>query len=368
MLKDYVQQDVFGNWNQIKDSSIIKTLYLLLAQLDWQSMYFLLNVQSINYVKIPSDYKNIVISFHTEYYDYYLLIDFFKKYSDCNFLLLSDGILHENIWPNNVTYVQWISWGEQLKLANEIYGHNISNRNPKKKLSSLSSRHEFHKAAITGYLINEYSESDYIISWHDIRYEKILYHLDAQFSSTNTINNYLISDRFVNLKTTSPDGYEQKNNTAILNGNWQTTAYLDCAINLTNESIFNSNFSYDNKCLKYTTPYLTEKTWKPLLARQPFLPIGQYQTLAHLSDLGMHFNYGLDVNAFDSCIADFSRLEKVFDLLDIIKNISVEDLIEMTSTSAEYNLHIIVNGIFKKNCDSKNASQVEKINSWIKEK
>jgi hypothetical protein len=243
MFKDYIQQNVFGNWDQIEDSLVIKTLYSPLAQLDWCGVYFLLNVQFINNVKIPSDYKNVVISFHTEYYNYYLLMDFFKKFSDCNFLLLSDGILHENIWPNNVTYIQWISWGEQLKLANEIHGHNISNRNPRKKLSSLSSRHEFHKAAITGYLINEYSESDYIISWHDMRYGKTLYHLDTQFNSTNTISNYLTSDRFVNLKTTSPDGYEQKNNDPISNGNWQTSAYLDCAINLTNESIFNSGFS-----------------------------------------------------------------------------------------------------------------------------
>jgi hypothetical protein len=367
-MLDYVQQDVFGNWKQIKDFPVIKTLYSPLAQLDWHRVYFLLNVQSIDNVTIPSDYENVVISFHTEYYDYYLLMAFFKKFNNCNFLLLLDGVLHENIWPNNVTYVQWISWGEQLKLANEIHGHNTSIRNPRKKLSSLCSRHEFHKAAITGYLINEYSESDYIISWHDMRYGKTPYYLDAEFNSTNTIDKYLTSDSFVNLKTISPDGYEQKNNTPILNGNWQTTAYLDCAINLTNESIFNSNFRYCDNCLTYTTPYLTEKTWKPLLARQPFLPIGQYQTLAHLSDLGMHFNYGLDITAFDSCIADLSRLEKIFDLLNIIKNISVNDLNEMTSVSTEYNLHMIVDGIFKKNCDSKNASQVDNINNWIKEK
>ena len=54
--------------------------------------------------------------------------------------------------------------------------------------------------------------------------------------------------------------------------------------------------------------------------------------------------------------------------LNIIKNISINDLNELASASTEYNLHMIVDGIFKKNCDSKNASQVDNINNWIKEK
>lgn len=353
MLKDYIQQDVFGNWNQIKDSLIIKTLYSPLAQSDWSSVYFLLNVQSIDIVKIPSDYKNVVISFHTEYYDYYLLMDFFKKFSDCNFLLLSDGILHENIWPSNVTYITWISYGYQLELANKIHGHSEQVTGRTSIVSSLSYRHEFHKAAVTAYLVNEYSSDDYILSWHDQQLGDI-YYRNENFDNHVRIKQYLYGDKFSQLGIIKLDSFK---NTPIDNGNWMIPAYLNCQFNLTNESIYNIEF----ECGKYTTPYLTEKTWKPLLAAQPFLPVGQAGTFRYLTDLGLVFDYGLDLT-YDQCQQDYDRMEKLFTLLDQLKHSKQNQLAQQ---SADYNLDMIVSGKFSKRCVEYNIQQLNKIAEWL---
>ena len=140
------------------------------------------------------------------------------------------------------------------------------------------------------------------------------------------------------------------------NGQWSNPAYLNCEFNLTNESIYNTEF---NNSI-YTTPYLTEKTWKPLLAKQPFLPVGQANTLSFLTALGMKFDYGFDLG-YDSIQEDFTRLENLFKLLDELKNIN--DFTQ-AHNSAEYNLEMIISGEFNKNCVKNNMLQLKKIKEW----
>ena len=365
-MNDYIPQSVVGEFNDVKGHSIFKNIYGQLLKLDWQKTYFLLNVFSIEHVRLPKTCKQAVISFHTEYYNYYTLMEFFTRYSDCEFLLLSDGDNNQSVWPVNVTYVQWITWADQLDVAIAEYGVNTDTRNANKKVSSLSSRHEFHKAAVTAYLLNNYDVTEYIFSWHDMRYSSTPYYLqDGFLEHSDRIRNYINSDVFKNLIPVSPDGYTQKQNKPLLNGKWQTSAYTDSVINLTNESIFNSNFVYNNIDQTYTSPYLTEKTWKPLMARQAFIPVGQCNTLEHLSKLGLNFDYGLDLS-FDQQAADFSRIEELYMLLDTIKEIDTDCLIKQVQPVADFNLNVITTGEFKQNCNQTNLQQLDKIEHWLK--
>lgn len=363
-MNDYIPQLVVGDYDTINTHSIFKNTYTQLHGLNWADTYFLLNVQLIERAILPADCVQAVISFHTEYYNYYTLVEFFNKYPNCKFLLLSDGS-NKNTWPDNVTYVQWVTWADQLDVAISTYGVNTDVRLPDKKLSSLSSRHEFHKAAITSYLINNYTSDEYIMSWHDIRYSSVPYYLDGNFEiHSNRIRNYINSERFKNIIPTTPDGYTQKQNNPISNGNWHTDAYTDCVINLTNETIFNSKFQYNGMPYEYTTPYLTEKTWKPLMARQAFIPIGQYNTIGHLSELGLVFDYGLDLS-FDQRLMEIERIEGIYDLLDAVKEIDIDILHQQVQPVADFNLNLITSGTFRKNCKDLNMYQVDKIEDWI---
>lgn len=327
-------------------------LYQPLHELDLGTVYFLLNIQDIKIVKVPQRYTHAIVSFHTEYYNYFDLIEFFKKYPEINFLLLSDGEL-SNIWPDNVTYVQWISYGYQLGLFNDLHGHSQEQHVKTQLFSSLSFREEFHKSAITAYLINEYPDS--ILSWHGWK-DKDCYWQQEGYCSSSIITEYLSSQAFTNIGTVALDSFNLNINDPISNGEWRNPAYLNCEFNLTNESIYNTQFNDGI----YTTPYLTEKTWKPLMAKQPFLPVGQVNTLSFLTKLGMKFEYGFDLG-YDSIQDDFTRMEKLFELLDELKH--VNDFTKARD-SAGYNLEMIVSGEFNKNCIASNNAQLEKINEW----
>jgi hypothetical protein len=363
-MHDYIPQSIFGYFDDIKKHDIFKNTYHQLLKLNWQDTYCCLNVQIIDRIRLPKNCKKVIISFHTEYYNYYALMEFINRNPDCKFLLISDGDKAQSVWPANVTYVQWITWADQLDVAIAVYGVNTGVRNANKKISSMSARHEFHKAAITAYLLNNYAVDDYILSWHDVRYTEPYYLQPGFLIQSTRIQNYIDSDTFKKLTPVSPDGYIQKQNTPILNGKWQTGSYTDCAINLTNESIFNSNFNYNGLPQTYTTPYLTEKTWKPLLARQAFIPVGQFNTLGHLSRLGLNFDYGLDLS-FDQQTEDFSRIEGLYRLLDKINEIDTNDLIKQVQPVADFNLNLITSGKFKLNCDQVNSQQLDKIESWL---
>ena len=152
---DYIHYNVYGTWDKVKAHPIMD-FYAGFDNFNFDDVYFALNIWFLNEKKIPFDrFKKVIISFHTEYIDLDLLWNFFNKHSDCEFLFLSD-FKHNNIWPSNVTTCRWISWGYQLEVAVEHHGIAVDLIEPKYKLSSLSNRHEFHKACVTAYLLEKF--------------------------------------------------------------------------------------------------------------------------------------------------------------------------------------------------------------------
>jgi hypothetical protein len=358
---DYLPTDVCGPWKDVNSNNIFQTVYQQFKFLQWEQIYFVLNVQDITRISIPKNYKNILISFHTEFYQYDKLINFFNSHADCDFLLISDGDANGNIWPDHVTYCSWVTWHQQLSMVVDRYGYNQEKRSPTKRLSALSRRNEFGRAAIVAYLINEYDLTDCIVSWHNIDYGISPWYFDASANVPDRIWQYLSSEKFSQLTNLFADGPLVLPNLPVINGNWKKTAYLDAVLNLTNESVYGTLFN-QGKC--YTTPYLTEKTWKPLIARQPFLPIGQGNTLTHLSKLGMNFDYGFSLD-YDQCKHDFDRMIKIYDLLEHIKNIDSDSLLNNSQPSADHNLEIIINGEFSKKCQEHNDANFDLVTEWV---
>lgn len=354
-MQDFIDQNIVGTWKDIKDSQIVKYVYPEFENLDWNLCYFALNVQRLDQIKIPTDcYKKIVISFHTEYFEHQTLWDFFNKNLDCDFLFLHDQV-GENIWPANVTAISWNTWGHQLNVAIQHFGINNFPKLPTKKVSSLSNRHEFHKAAITAYLLHEFNDADCVVSWRDWRVGD-LYYLKENFFIPDAIKKYLQHP----IQHMELDQFE---NSPVSNVNWQHSAYLDAAINLTNESVFNSQAMINDCAVNLPTPYLTEKTWKPLLAGRPFIPVGQVNTLKSLQALGLMFDYGLDLS-FDQCRGDFDRIGRIYQILDNVNTRSADEIFQLSYQSCLHNLDHIVSGKFNKNCQLSNELSMEQISLW----
>lgn len=354
---DYLHRDVYGTWEQIKHHPIVSTTYPGFKKLNFLDTFFALNIQRHNPNKIPTDkFKKFVISYHTEYFDHSLMREFFKDNPNCSFIFINDSIV-QNFWPSNVTTLRWVTWGQQLKVA--VKHHSISTGlpEPKYKLSSLSNRHEFHKAAITAFLLERCNASDMILSWNNWCPDEPYY--KSGMYIPKSIQHYL-NGKF---KTVDAIKLDKFKNLPLPNGNWQHPAYIDCAINITNESVFNSQAEVDNNCVDLPAPYLTEKTWKPLLASRPFIPVGQVNTLRALEELGFIFNYGLDLS-FDSTIPDFERITKIYKCLEQIIETDVSKLYSQTKDSTTHNLEHIRSGNFNSQCNIANQETLEKISNW----
>jgi hypothetical protein len=113
---------------------------------------------------------------------------------------------------------------------------------------------------------------------------------------------------------------------------------------------------------KYTLPgpHISEKTFKCLLGRTAFIPVGQYDVYRTLSDLGMKFDYGLDLS-FDQEPGNLDRLSKTVMLIQEVSQYSAIELYEMTQVSSEYNQELVLSGEFYNSCDRLNLQSIEQI-------
>jgi hypothetical protein len=360
-MYDYIDQNIEGK--NLDLHKVCGGLYSPLNNLDWSDTWFALNVQQLWLVKIPTyQFKKIVISYHTEYFDAHDLYNFFQANSDCEFLFLHDGI-PETCWPVNVTSVQWISWGQQLDVAIDAHGIADAVMPATKLLSSLSYRHEFHKAAVTAFLQKHFCSDQLVLSWHDVR-QRDLYYLDPNFYMPESIQNLVLDPAFQNqLPIKLNNNFNQS---PVANSDWHHPAYEQCAVNLTNESVYNSSSRLNQQPNPLSGPYFTEKTWKPLLAGRPFVPVGQKNSIQSLKQLGLKFDWGLDLD-FDRMCNDFDRMLGIYQCLGHLKTQSPGDILDQSRDSCEHNLDHIRSGGFRNKCDIANQSQIETIIKWCED-
>jgi hypothetical protein len=135
-------------------------------------------------------------------------------------------------------------------------------------------------------------------------------------------------------------------------GSYNNPAYQNSALNFTQES-YHYSYMTDNRGNSYIEPgpFLTEKTFKCLLSKTAFIPVGQYKSYAFLEHMGMKFNYGeLDLS-FDNDSGNLTRLEKIVGLIESLNQWSAQDLFEMTRASTEYNYDYVRSGDFWNTCE-----------------
>jgi len=102
-------------------------------------------------------------------------------------------------------------------------------------------------------------------------------------------------------------------------------------------------------------PFVTEKTWKCLLSRTAFVPVGQVHTYEWFRQLGLKFDYGeLDLE-FDNDAGNLTRLEKIVGLIESLRYWSAQDLYEMTLESTRHNHELVTSTRFWDICEQSNA-------------
>jgi len=302
---------------------------------------------------LPLNYRRYVISFHTEYLDIDWIIKQATRIYPKHMLLISDFDIKSGFpWPDNIKFSQYVSLSQQLKVSIERSGiipvNEISN--PKYKISSLSFRISQSKKFVTAYLLKYFPHDYMILSYHNHLGKAEDHH---GYPGHYTVFNNLNLDRLDKSLINMPDDSDTINISPVDNVCWKTTAYQNALINFTNESYHYSGSERHGKSFQHPGPYITEKTFKPLLAGRPFLPVGQAQTVDFLQNLGLSLDFGFDLS-YDSVIGDLDRMLKLFDTIDQINQTDLDCLYESSISAVTHNINHILSGDLERQCKSIN--------------
>ena len=117
-----------------------------------------------------------------------------------------------------------------------------------------------------------------------------------------------------------------------------------------NNDIFQRNFVpawYDKTCFSFIvettiegTGFITEKTFKPLAFKHPFIVFGQAGTLKQLNELGFETYNNMFDESYDSMISSYVRSAK---LIDIVKNYNNIPYDSLTLEKIEHNYNLFYN-------------------------
>ena len=142
-------------------------------------------------------------------------------------------------------------------------------------------------------------------------------------------------------------------------------AYQCCAINVTNESFYQSDGCRQaGPGFTYPGPFLTEKTLKCLLGETAFIANGQYQTYSTLRRLGFEFDYGLDLS-YDEVKQDLDRLVAVTGLIRSLQQPDTMEIFNRARSSCLHNKDHVLSGTFYAMSEKINQESIQYIHDHI---
>ena len=316
---------------------------------------------------IPKNYDTYVITPGTEYVDWHWIRQFCYRVPDsqvivvCPYYTVLDQIpnlklITFDVWPYNLKFcLDKISYLPVNLLTNIAGPVNLVNR--KYKISSLAHRISQFRTYVCAHLYRTWNPEEYIISWRKrLAKQEDLYLLDP--TGHHRIDDVIqfIKNEFWELDIGLTDDFVNAP-INVLDYNW--SAYTECIINCSNESVNNSYQFINDIGHILPGPYLTEKTYKVLLSGTALLPVGQYQTYSHLESQGFVFDYPWD-KSYDQISGDIDRVAKILDCIDDIKKISLKDLEELTLHSRRFNREYIFSGDYFQYINRINYQNIEK--------
>jgi hypothetical protein len=368
-MNHYFDYDLYGPWHELSDHAIFKTVYENFHDANWEDCFFVLNYTSfIKNKHLLAKFKKIVISCHFQYFDVDDLFETFNTHPEQEFLFLvdqnqpiPDTISFDQLF-DNVTVLPWITWHVQIDAAVAASGLADQPVWGGKKLSCLNGRQDFHKHVVTAFLIKTFDQSDYVCSWQNLR-TRHPYYLDAQFRCPVEFKKLL--PILSSLQEPLTVEYPQVEFETFIQHmtNWNNPAFTDCVINIDTESVFNDSYLYKGRRVQLPGPMFTEKTWKPLMAGQCFIPVGQYRSCHALTQHGLDFNFGIDLG-FDESWTEFTRLEKILRVIESLKQINIDDLRNACRPIAQHNLEMVRSGQFQQSCRAHNQLTLPRIHEW----
>ena len=284
---------------------------------------------------MPDDCDTIVISWHLENWDHEWLHSICNKYADRQIIIISefDAVLP---YPN-VKVLRYHCWDLVTQsMINEFE----QDYQPKKKrpwlASSLVLKPSFFKCLITAHLCKHHrGNKNLVLSWNAS---------DRYCESISRLQLPLGNEKLEKLRQFYLDHLVKRHIPLDAvhkyhpwqHWNFTNVGYQDAWVNFTNETYSPSLVSGQTM----PGPYISEKTWKPLLAGTAMIPIGMPGTYKHLEKFGFQFEYPWS-KEFDNVVGDLDRMALVLDQVDWLLQSDMSDIVDATQDSCNYNYHHI---------------------------
>jgi hypothetical protein len=234
---------------------------------------------------------------------------------------------------------------------------NIS-KDIKYKTSALTNRVTQSKAIIFSALTSLLNAQDFVGSLNHAHVAlKNIHNWEMSGNAVCDKHTKNFVDNWLDKKVTLPndDGIE---------GSYNNSAYLNSALNFTQES-YHYSYMVGNNGKGYIEPgpFVTEKTWKCLVSKTAFIPVGQMYIYHWLKTLGLKFDYGELNLDFDNDSGNLTRLEKIVNLIDSLNQWSAQDLYEMTYESTQHNFEHVQSQSFWNICEKSNTETYNLLNN-----
>jgi hypothetical protein len=249
-------------------------------------------------------------------------------------------------------HVKYVPYTSDHRRINRMPMSDI-NKDIKHKASALTNRITQSKAIVFSALSMFLKPSDIVLSLHNAHSH------DKNVHYWNMSGNLICDEHILNFKNNWADKTMILPDDDRTEGSYNNPAYTNCALNFTQESYHYSYMIENDKPYIQPGPFLTEKTWKCILSKTAFVPVGQYQSYAWLEQMGLNFDYGpLDLS-FDSDPGNLTRLEKIVHLIKSLDQWTATELYEMTRSSCEHNYNHVMNKEFWQQCELFNQPTVD---------
>lgn len=265
----------------------------------------------------------------------------------------------------SVHWLPWIDWHYHLQAMLQNFSPVVIKRLTK-KISSLVRISKLNKMIALA-AVKKYHSHDSIVSLNENLYWRT--HLNHSRTGHSDFDALLKEvDTYANeCKYIDDISTYLANNTSLhvkLN-DFHHPAYQCCAINVTNESFYNSDgWKANERSFTYPGPFLTEKTLKCLLGETAFIANGQFQTYSTLRSLGFEFEYGLNLS-YDNIKPDLDRLIAMFRLIQSLESLDIMEIFENTRNSCLHNKEHVLSGKFYAISEKINQETVQYIYSNI---
>jgi hypothetical protein len=310
-------------------------------------------------IKLPIGRPLYVVSFHQERFDSDWILEQTQNIN-APIIILCDESTYDFPLPANV-YVykfysrhhhidQIIQWFPEKQPRNIKYKvSNICNRVTQSKLIVFTALMEYLLREDLLVKLGDWVELKNVHDWQETG-NQVLDHLTDIFKN-QYLGKIIKIDEFNN----------QVHNIQGINSNPWQPVYTEAALHFTSESYHYSLMHTEHGQFIMPGPAFSEKTFKCLIAGTPFVPVGQFESYKHLTELGLKFDYGDIDLSWDNDPGNLTRMSSIVELIKSLRKYGIADIVEMTRDSSEHNTEHIWSGKLKKLCQEHNEKIANKI-------